>query len=281
MPRFLLPFLFVLLMCSCVSRRSTVFQKQVSDERIKLCLLGDLGLDTPIQKRVAESLLQEDCSRIYFLGDLIYPNGITDENDPQLEKKFLSYYRPLYEKNPNLQISLMLGNHDYAGSTDAWFDIARKNKNIFFPSYYYLEKFSGICMLVLDTNLYVYWQYTIAALKQLAWLEDIESELKECRMTVAMAHHPYNGHEFQEGWEGATGMMKVFLDRWVIGQVDMYVAGHLHTLKDTGEKNGTRMLISGVGGEMTNEEEDPGYIVLTYSPSQPDKLLYTLRHIKK
>jgi tartrate-resistant acid phosphatase type 5 len=280
MQRPFLPFLFILLISSCANRRNSIIQEEVSDEVVKLCLLGDLGHDSPIQKKVADALLQEDCSRIYFLGDLIYPDGITDANDPELEEKFLSYYRPLYKKNPDLQISLMLGNHDYAGDTEAWFKVANENKNIFFPSYYYLEKLSGICMLVLDTNLYVYGEYVLPAIKQMSWLENIENELEECDITVAMAHHPYDGSDYKESWEGARGVMKEFLDRWVIGQVDMYIAGHLHILKDDGEKEGTRLLISGAGGEVQNKKDSPGYVVLTYNPQAPNKLLYSLRKIQ-
>jgi hypothetical protein len=65
-----------------------------SSEKTKLedlvfCFVGDTGELTDTQSLVAKSLAQSDCSMIWHTGDIIYPSGIEDANDPEFNNKFL------------------------------------------------------------------------------------------------------------------------------------------------------------------------------------------------
>jgi predicted phosphodiesterase len=259
--------------------RDRTFENQAS---VKFCFVGDVGLDTPVQLQVAQALSEENCDRVYFLGDIIYPNGIQDQQDPLFENNFLRYYRPLYEQNPQLQLNIILGNHDYAANAEAWFAIARQNKNIFFPTYYYMEDFGGMCIVSLDTNLLVYREYIPESLAQVAWLEKNHKRINKCKTRIAVSHHPYKGGGYPGSldWTGSQGVMKRFLKKWVIGKMDLHIAGHVHILEDDGESHGTRMLISGTGGEVETGAS-AGYIVVEFSPQEPEKYFYAIRKIEE
>jgi 3',5'-cyclic AMP phosphodiesterase CpdA len=250
------------------------------EEVLKFCLLGDLGMGSDFQKAIATSLKKENCDRIAFLGDLVYPSGISSSDDPELEEKFLTYYSDLFDDNPQLKILLLLGNHDHQGTPLAWRYFAKKDDRFFFPNYYYFIDYGGLCVVALDTSLYFYQKLLPEATEQTAWLTELQSRLKDCDVKVALSHHPYKGGGYSgsKDWKGAEGTLKTFLDTYVIGNFDLHIAGHVHILADDGKDEGTRMLISGTGGENRGEGRS-GYIVLTWAPSNPKRIGYRLKYV--
>jgi tartrate-resistant acid phosphatase type 5 len=250
------------------------------EEVMKFCLLGDLGMGTDFQKAIARSLKKENCDRIAFLGDLVYPAGISSSDDPELEEKFLKYYSELFDDNPNLKILLLLGNHDHQGTPLAWRYFAEKDERFFFPYYFYFIDYGGLCLVALDTSLYFYPKLLLEANEQASWLRNLQSRLKECDVKVALSHHPYKGSGYSgsKNWKGAQGVLKIFLETYVIGIFDVHVAGHVHILADDEKEKGTRMLISGTGGENLGDDRS-GYVVLTWSPSNPKRIGYRLKYV--
>lgn len=277
-------FLFILLLLiqACGKPKGTIFEDNslAQEELVKICMTGDMGKDTELQEAMAEALGRGDCDRIFFLGDLIYPKGIDSVDDPELDDKFLSYYAPLLEKDPELVIGLILGNHDHAGDPSAWLDVGKKFERIYFPNYYYMIDYGGLCVVALDTSFYYYEKKVLEATEQTVWLTRLQSRLKKCDVKVAITHHPFKGGGYagdEDDWERAKGQLKVFLDSYVIGNFDLHVAGHVHIVADDGKDEGTRMLISGAGGELHGGGR-PGYIVLTWEPSNPKKLGYYIQY---
>lgn len=272
--------LFILL--ACAKPKATVFEdKRLSQEdEVKFCFLGDLGMDTDHQKAIASAMEREGCQRIFFLGDLVYPAGIQSADDPLLESNFLKYYRPLLEKNPDLIFGLLLGNHDHQGDPKAWIKLYQQEPSFFFPHYYYFVDYGGLCVVALDTSFYYYNERVAEALEQTTWLTKLEPRLKDCDVKVALSHHPFKGGGYSgsKDWEGAQGALKTFLDTYVIGKFDIHLAGHVHILQDDGKDEGTRMLISGTGGENRGDGAS-GYIVLRWDPSNPKRVGYSLRKV--
>lgn len=266
----------------CSKPTATVFEDRrlAQEETVKICLIGDLGQETDHQRVMAEALEREECHRIFFLGDLVYPAGIDSLDDPEIENKFLRYYQPLLDRNPSLVIGLMLGNHDHQGTPSVWKDFSKKNEGFFFPNYYYFIDYGGLCMVALDTSFYMYNEQVMESLEQSKWLMELESRLKNCDVKVALSHHPFKGGGYSgsKDWKGAEGAMKVFLDTYVIGKFDMHIAGHVHLLADDGKDEGTRMLISGTGGGNRGDGAS-GYVVLRWEPSNPKKIGYSLRNV--
>lgn len=274
----LLTFSFV----SCMKPKATVFEdnRLAQEAEVKICLIGDLGKDTPFQQTMADALEREGCHRIFFLGDLVYPKGISSASDPGLEQKFLKYYRPLVDKDPNLIINLILGNHDHKGDPSAWKEVARDNPGFFFPNYYYMIDYGGLCFVVTDTSFYYYPSKVMEAAEQATWLFQMQSRIKECDVKIALTHHPLKGvgYDPTDDWEGASGPLKGFLETYIIGKYDMHIAGHVHILADDGRDEKTRMLISGTGGE-NRAGTQSGFIVLRWEPGNPKRIGYSLKVI--
>lgn len=267
---------------NCSKPKATVFKdERLSQEaQVKFCLLGDLGRITYHQKTMAEALSKEGCHRIFFLGDLVYPKGISSADDPELEARFMSYYRPLVEEDPNLIINLILGNHDHKEDPGAWRDVSKRNEAFFFPWYYYMIDYGGLCMVALDTSFYYYTAKVSEATEQALWLTKLQPRLKECDVTVAMTHHPLKGGGYSGSmdWNGADGELKGFLETYIIGKFDMHISGHVHILADDGKDDGTHVLISGTGGENLGDGR-PGFVVLRWEPSNPKRIGYSLRYV--
>jgi len=281
--RYLLLLLFLPLLQNCGEPEATVFEdnRLSEEEEVKLCFLGDLGRGTEMQQFMAESLQRENCHRIFFLGDLVYPKGIKSAGDTELEDKFMKYYRPLVEANPNLYINLILGNHDHKEDPSAWKDVAKENPGFFFPHYYYMIDYGGLCVVALDTSFYYYPKLVAEMTAQTNWLNRMQSRINKCDVKIAATHHPLkagSGYQGSKDWGGSSGPLKVFLDTYVVGTFDLHIAGHVHALADDGKDDGTRLLISGTGGENLDDTK-PGYVVITWQPSNPKRVGYTLRRL--
>ncbi|HXH74820.1 MAG TPA: metallophosphoesterase [Bacteriovoracaceae bacterium] len=274
--------IFLITICSCAKPKGSIFldESLKQEENVKFCFTGDMGMDTPHQQAIADALKREKCHRLFFLGDLVYPKGIDSVEDEELTTKFLSYYEPLFEDNPNLFINLVLGNHDHKGKPEAWKDISKKNDHFFFPDYYYMVDYGGICFVALDSSFYYYLNDVFETSAQTSWLQGLRARLKKCDVKVAMTHHPFKstGHDPNDDWEGAEGALKVFLDSYVIGTFDIHFAGHVHAVFDDGKDEGTRMLTSGAGGQVRGDNK-PGYIVLNWQPSNPKRVGYVIKYI--
>ncbi|WP_408095994.1 metallophosphoesterase [Peredibacter sp. HCB2-198] len=243
--------LMLILLASC-TENYTITQTNVP-KKFKLCFIGDTGTGNLIQQAVAKRLSQEQCNSIHFLGDLIYPAGIKTDHDTKIETKFLSFYAPLGQR-----LYLTMGNHDYRGSIEAWLSLSRKNQQVIYPHHYYLLKINDICMVHFDTNVIRIFAEAPTAFKQTLWLEAIKFELRDCHKTFALTHYPYKSRGKHHG--PATGFMKLYLWSMILGSFDYLISGHEHILSDEGVEDGTRLLISGGGGD-PEKGESPGFLV--------------------
>lgn len=275
--------IFVLLFFdACTASKTNVFEDKrlMNEDMVKFCLIGDLGRETDLQQEIADSLDAEKCHRIFFLGDLVYPKGIDSISDPELQNKFLKYYEPLLNNNPELIINLILGNHDHKKDPSAWKSIDKIHEGFFFPNYYYFIDYGGLCFTALDTSFYYYTQKVNEMSLQTVWLMQLNPRIKDCKVNVALSHHPLKGDDLpgSKDWNGAKGPLKGFLETYIIGKFDLHITGHVHILHDDGKDEGTRLLISGTGGEVLGGGK-PGYIVLTWEPHNPKKIGYHLKQI--
>ncbi len=272
----------IIILSGCSGPKATVFKDErlSQEESVKFCLLGDLGMDSEFQASIAEALKRENCDRIVLLGDLVYSEGIKSTADPELEAKFLKFYQPFLDEDPNLLFLLLLGNHDHQGTPAAWKALYREDERFFFPHYYYFIDYGGLCLVALDTSFYYYKEKLPEAVEQTRWLTGLQSRLKECDVKIAVSHHPFKGGGYpgSKDWKGAEGGLKTFLDTYVIGSFDLHIAGHVHVLEDDGKDQGTRMLISGTGGENRGPGKS-GFVVLTWSPGNPKRIGYRLQEV--
>jgi predicted phosphodiesterase len=274
--------LFLILLSACAKPRPTIFvdKRLAQEENVKFCFTGDMGTDSTHQQEMAEALMRENCHRLFFLGDLVYPKGIKSVNSMEFIKKFQSYYEPLLLENPQLIIGLVLGNHDHKGDPAAWLNISKIHEGFFFPNYYYMIDYGGLCVVAMDTSFYYYLSNVTEVPQQTSWIQGLQSRLKDCKVKIAMTHHPFKGRglDAEDDWKGSSGALKLFLDSYVIGVFDIHIAGHVHVVADDGKDEGTRMLISGAGGEVRSDNR-PGYIVMNWAPAQGKKISYELKFV--
>ncbi|MFN8369744.1 MAG: metallophosphoesterase [Bacteriovoracaceae bacterium] len=238
-----------------------IIKKDPLPDGYRICLMGDMGTGYNEQAMVANALFKEDCDQVRMLGDIIYEAGLKDANDKQFTTKFYKPYKAFIEASNPIPLYIALGNHDYGGNPGAWFDLAKKYPAIKFPDYYYAESHDDVCFVSFDSNAWFD--------EQTKWMQKIKPELdKTCKLSFAFAHHPY----LNAGEHGDAVEEKDFLDTNVIGKFTFYFAGHDHSLQDEGDLKGTRLIVSGAGGNglypflkkpiVFGDDKIYGYVVL-------------------
>lgn len=262
-----LTFLFILVLLSSCAKDYR-FKKTISDEKMKLCFIGDTGTKKEVQYKVAALLATEKCHSIHFLGDIIYPHGLTSSLDPQFREKFFDLYGPIANRDHNPRLFMIMGNHDHRRSISHWVELSKKHPEIFFPNAYYLLQLNNnVCLVHLDTDYYKLLANLFTGLAQSKWLDQQRDILKDCKVKVALTHHPYNNSGKSHG--PSSGWVRHFLKDNIIGKFDYLISGHEHHLSDEGIEKGTRLLISGAGGN-TEKLKDGGYLVFEIEKDQVD-----------
>lgn len=236
----------------------------------KICVTGDTGTGDKNQKKVAGWLENEGCDELRILGDLIYRNGLKNENDKQFKEKFLKPYN-YFIKN-NTPISVVLGNHDYRRNVGAWIKLANKHPVLKFPYYYYAEKYgTDLCIISLNSTSFTTINYNKHAKEQAEWIKNLD--FNDCKFTMSLAHHPYlsAGNHGDAGSEANSKRMKKFYEKHIVGQFDTILGGHDHNLSYDGDVKGTHNFVTGAGGKVRDiknkriyAESTLGYLVIIY-----------------
>lgn len=255
--------LFMLLLASCSSQWKGPFFPESSDPQpdLKHCFVGDTGKNSAVQQLVARALEREKCHEIYVLGDVIYDNGITGADDPQLKTKLFNHYGNLLKQDHKPKMHIVLGNHDYNGNADGWIEVAKKYPSVHAPARRYIEKTPEVCYAILDSNLFVHHHRVNLREEQGQWMPMVHRELNDCKLKVALAHHPY--YSPGPNHKKVDKNLKAFYEKEVLGKFDFFMAGHEHIVKDLGIHRGTRLLITGAGGALAKGYL-PGYVTMEW-----------------
>ncbi len=222
---------------------------------VRFVAIGDAGTGDSRQERVADAM--EDICSLYgcdfalYLGDNFYGSGVASVSDPLWTSHFETPYAGL-----GFRFMAVLGNHDYGG-----FDTARAAAQVaytaysskwYMPARFYTEIADDLTVVGLDTHAMVMDSYA----DQEAWIPTAIASLSTT-WSIAIGHHPYisngphgNAGEF-DGRPGEGQTMKDFFDAYICGNVDMYIAGHDHTLQWLEPSCGTEQLVAGGGGAGT------------------------------
>lgn len=207
-------------------------------EDYKVCIIGDSGKHNAGQRVVADVLAKEGCNQVRHTGDIIYPSGISNAEDPRFQTHFYDYYGEMIESG--IPYYMSAGNHDYKKNAGAWIDLAKKHENIKFPSMYFMDVFKDICFITIDTN--------SQFIQQNNWIKDLKKDYANtCKLTLAFGHHP----RYSSGRHGnAMFFVKTFLKSSIVGNVDAYFAGHDHHQEDIGIKGGTHFFVTGAAASL-------------------------------
>ena len=233
--RIFLIFSFFLL-SSCYQNQTINLNKQ---SNATFCLFGDAGTGTKDQEKVAKLLKEESCDAYFYLGDIIYPKGLTSAEDKAAQELFFKYYGDILESK---DMFLMMGNHDYHGNVEAWLEIAKKHPKLHYPSHYYLAKINDVCFPVMNT--------TDFKVQQMLWLNSLN--LNGCKHKILLGHHPAKSSGKHKS---PYFPLNLFLN-YAMSFTNIYVAGHDHHLSYEGEVNGAHQFVSGAGGQLRSVNEE-------------------------
>ena len=246
---------------------STIAVDYDHSEKINFLIIGDQGKDNDGQLKVAEAMKQfctlENCDYGILAGDNVYQEGVESPTDMVLERKFDKYYNQL-----NIPFLVALGNHDYGKLSNDWkrggYQLLHGERNPLFyiPHYYYIKETEHAVIAVLDTT-------------RLMWAKSVKQQIKMIKKAQMMAkesnkwffvlgHHPYlsNGKHGNAGryerlpapYFVSGTFVRWFLDRYVCGKADFYLAGHDHSLQvfdGNVEGCNTQLVVSGTGASAT------------------------------
>lgn len=205
------------------------------------CFVGDTGVANEAQKSVVSLMKRSGCLDVFDLGDLVYPNGLTDERDIN----FLKIFGPFLQFNTHV----VLGNHEryQRRQTEIWKNLAVKN-SFFFPHHYWGVIYEDACILGFEGGI-----YTTAVKGEIEKEQNnfIDSFVNDSRCSnkikFAIAHHPY----LSSGSHGdSKGRLKDMYEEKLVGKVQFLIGGHDHNLSYEHIVSGTTTLVSGSGSKL-------------------------------
>lgn len=247
-------------------------------DAVRFIAVGDTGDGSADQHRVAAGMKEvcqrHGCDFVVGLGDNIYPAGVTGPYDPQFESKFEQPYRDL-----DMPFYMSLGNHDDGGpkgenDTAGQFQVDyahrddRSSQNWQMPDRHYTFAAGDVRFYALDTpSLLDHRPFDDPVHRShRAWLHSTVAESSET-WHIAFGHHPYvsnsrygNAGDYKQTPDRGTGV-KNLLESAVCHRMDMYLAGHAHSLQWLAAQPAcgyTEFIVSGGGGRSAGPIVDVG-----------------------
>ncbi|MDB4330477.1 metallophosphoesterase, partial [bacterium] len=221
-----------------------IINKPAMSTGYKICFTGDTGTGGKDQKLVASFIKKENCNELRIMGDIIYRNGLKDETDPQFFSKFWDIYKDL-----NIPVYLTMGNHDTRRNVGAWIKLAEKYDRVRFPYYYYAENYGGeVCFISLNTTVLTTIVKGDHEKEQEGFVTEVLDKFKNrCKLSISLGHHPLLSSGVHADAKGRT---KKFYNNFLVGKIDVVIAGHDHNMSYEGKTEGTYHIVSGAGSKI-------------------------------
>lgn len=233
--------------------------------------MGDWGRNgEDHQKQVAlqmgKTAAEIKAQFIIATGDNFYPSGVISEQDPLWRYSFEDIYTAF-----SLQWDWypVLGNHDYKSNPDAQVAYTKISRRWKMPARYYSKLISipgdtasKVLILFIDTNplipeFYSNSEYgpnvkTQDSSKQKKWIaKELSNPDPKIKWKIVVGHHPmYSGGSRTDGYDtkAIRRLLKPIFDKY---GVDVYLAGHEHSLQHLVADTKTQHFISGAASERT------------------------------
>lgn len=193
----------------------------------RLILFGDAGEQNPAQSMLIEkavSLVVPDSSVVFFLGDNIYPKGMSIEPAEQTSEKqiLFSQYAPF--RALSVPVYFLAGNHDWNVSRPGGLAKLKAQENFILnqqdPQLHFLPTAGdpgpvslalapGLTVLIYDSEYWLY-PYHADSIDLQQQREEFESKLKHLfnankeNVVLVLSHHPmatYGEHSLRFGWK--------------------------------------------------------------------------------
>ncbi len=207
-----------------------------NDEEFNFIVFGDIGAEDGIQISTAERIsnLKEKPDLIFIVGDVVYPDGLSEDYDKNL-------FRYFYRTFPNTAVFPALGNHDWNSDPKLNFE-----KEWFLPNneHYYSLDYGNSHFIVLDsfngTTLF-------DEENQMNWLIEDLKRNKNKNWKILIIHHNGLTCTYQNTFESLTKLYPI-LEEY---KVDIVFTGNAHTYE---------RLFPLKNNNPINQEQDPNYI---------------------
>jgi tartrate-resistant acid phosphatase type 5 len=253
---------------SIPARETALIKKEYALNFIAMGDWGRNGADhqKEVARQMGKTATETRAQFIITTGDNFYPSGVASEFDPLWKYSFEDIYTDF-----SLQWDWypVLGNHDYKSNPGAQVKYSAISRRWRMPARYYSQKIpingdttQQALIVFIDTNplipeFYANKEYgpnvkTQDSTKQKKWLAKVLSDPSpHIKWKIVVGHHPmYTGGGRTE-WYNTKAIrrsLKPIFDKYA---VDVYLAGHEHSLQHLVTSNGTNHFISGAASERT------------------------------
>lgn len=229
---------------------------------------GRNGADHQLQVAKQMGITAREIGSMFTIatGDNFYPSGVISEWDPLWKYSFEDIYTDFHLQWDWYPV---LGNHDYKSNPDAQVKYSTISRRWKMPARYYSKTFSingdttqQVLLLFIDTNPLIPEFYKNAeygpnvkgqdSTKQKRWMEKLLSNKSpNIKWKIVIGHHPmYSGGSRTEGYDtkAIRNTLKPMFDKY---KVDVYLAGHEHSLQHMQSAGNMHHIISGAASERT------------------------------
>jgi hypothetical protein len=176
------------------------------------------------------------------LGDNFYEKGLNNTADVRWRKEWETPYGPM-----NIRIYASLGNHDYNDSSSPTAEAlySQSSRSWCLPRAYYTYTAGPVQFFVLDTEiLAVPGTNQSPGKTQKKWLEQ-QLQSSKATWKVVYGHHPiYSAGYYSNNLILIDQLLPLLMQY----KVDVYLAGHDHTLQYLKPVGGVHFFVSGAGG---------------------------------
>lgn len=223
----------------------TVLAPDPNTAYARFMIIGDMGTGQDGQREVATAMAlrakKDGLDFMLGLGDNFYESGVASVDDPQWKTKFEDIYA-----DDILQVSYYatLGNHDHKGNAHAQVEYSHHSSRWRMPARHYtfdykLDDGTVMAFFALDTQ--PIHKGRGEAEDQIKWL-DKQLGKSKARWKIVFGHHPLYSHSIREPDELMIAMLEPVFTKH---KVDLYLAGHDHTLEMLKPIKGVNYIISG------------------------------------
>ena len=252
-----------------IAGNTAVIKKEKALHFIAMGDWGRVGADH--QKEVAAQMgktaTEINTQFVIATGDNFYPSGVISEWDPLWKYSFEDIYTDFHLQWDWYPV---LGNHDYKTNPDAQVKYSTISRRWKMPARYYSKKFfingdttQAVLIAFIDTNPLIPEFYSNAdygpnvktqdSTKQKKWLAHVLSDTsKNIKWKIVVGHHPmFTGGSRTEAYDtkAIRNSLKPLFDKY---GVDVYLAGHEHSLQYLKPPGKTHHFISGAASEKTS-----------------------------
>jgi tartrate-resistant acid phosphatase type 5 len=241
------------------------------DRALHFIAMGDWGRNgADHQRQVAKQMgvTAKEIGSMFTIatGDNFYPSGVISEWDPLWKYSFEDIYTDFHIQWDWYPV---LGNHDYKSNPDAQVKYSSISRRWKMPARYYTKTIAingdttqQVLFVFIDTNPLIPEFYRNVeygpnvkgqdTTKQKRWMEKLLSTTSpNIKWKIVVGHHPmFTGGSRTEAYDtkAIRNTLQPMFDKY---KVDVYLAGHEHSLQHMLSAGNTHHIISGAASEKT------------------------------